>query len=103
MTRQTLTFANFLAPALFNTYQHITAFIEQYTGISTCLISATSPEDFVSAQVDGGFICGLAYTRLAEQYPHRLELSAAPILQGERYQQKPCYFSDMIVRKESNF
>lgn len=103
MTRQTLTFANFLAPALFNTYRHITAFIEQYTGISTRLISATSSEDFVSEQVDGGFICGLAYTRLAEQYPHRLELSAAPILQGERYQQKPCYFSDMIVRKESNF
>jgi len=103
MTRQTLTFANFLAPALFNTYQYISIFIEQHTGIATRLISATSPEDFVSGDVDGGFICGLAYTRLAEQYPHQLELSAAPILQGERYQQQPRYFSDMIVRQESGF
>jgi phosphonate transport system substrate-binding protein len=103
MTRQRLTFANFLAPALFNTYQYITVFIEQYSGIPTRLISATSSEDFVSGHVDGGFICGLAYTRLAEQHPQQLEVSAAPILQGERYQQKPHYFSDMIVRKQSNF
>jgi phosphonate transport system substrate-binding protein len=103
MTRQTLTFANFLAPALFNTYQHIIAFIEQYTGISTRLINTASFEDFVPGLIDAGFICGLAYTRLLEQHPHLLEPIAAPILQGERYQHKPRYFSDMIVRKESGF
>jgi phosphonate transport system substrate-binding protein len=103
MTRQTLTFANFLAPALFNTYQYITAFIEQYTGIPTRLISGTSLEDFASGHIDGGFICGLIYTHMSEQHPHLLELAAAPILQGERYQQKPRYFSDMIVHKESDF
>jgi phosphonate transport system substrate-binding protein len=103
MTRQTLTFANFLAPAFFNTYQYITTFIEQHTGISTRLVSEPSLEDFVSGHIDGGFICGLAYTRQAEQHPHLLELSATPILQGERYQQKPRYFSDLIVRKESHF
>jgi phosphonate transport system substrate-binding protein len=103
MTRRTLVFANFLAPALLNTYQYVVEFIEQHTSLPTRLVSESSLEDLVSGHIDGGFICGLAYTRLAQQHPHLLELSAAPILQGERYQQQPRYFSDMIVRKESHF
>jgi phosphonate transport system substrate-binding protein len=103
MTQQTLVFANFLAPALFPTYQYVTAFIEQRTGIPARLVHNASLADLASGQIDGGFICGLAYTRLAQQHPGLLELSAAPLLQGARYQQQPCYFSDVIVRKESQY
>ncbi|MBI1881274.1 MAG: PhnD/SsuA/transferrin family substrate-binding protein [Chloroflexi bacterium] len=50
-----------------------------------------------------GFICGLPYVRLAEQNPAPVELLAAPVLQGERYQGHPVYFSDVIVRRDSPF
>ena len=103
MTRENLIFANFLAPALFPTYQAIAAFIERTTGIATTVINGTSLEGLASGRIDGGFLCGLTYTQLAQQHPNAVELAAAPILQGERYQHKPRYFSDMIVRRESAF
>ena len=31
-----------------------------------------------------------------------MELLAAPVLEGERYQNRPIYFSDVIVRRDSD-
>ena len=48
---------------------------------------------------DLAFLCGLLYTQRAE----RLELLAAPVPAAPRYHDRPIYFSDVIVRRESNF
>ncbi len=100
MTAQTLIFANFLAPNLDKTYHHITEYIERCVGIPGILICGESFDDFSSGCIDGGFICGLAYVHLSRLHPCPVELIAAPLLLGERYQHAPRYFSDIVVRKE---
>ncbi len=52
---------------------------------------------------DVAFICGLPYVRRAtsQTLPVPLEAIAAPVLIGERYCDKPIYFSDVIVRYDS--
>ncbi|HEY7417886.1 MAG TPA: PhnD/SsuA/transferrin family substrate-binding protein [Ktedonobacteraceae bacterium] len=101
MSKPTVIFATFLAPALYKTYQHIVEYIEEALSIPTFLIPGESLDDFAYGSIDAGFICGLVYTRLSQQIPSPVELVAAPILKGERYQQSPLYFSDIVVRKDS--
>jgi phosphonate transport system substrate-binding protein len=52
-------------------------------------------------EVELGFICGLPYIWKADQPNPHLELLAAPVMQGARYQRRPVYFSDVVVRRES--
>ena len=52
---------------------------------------------------DIGWICGLPYIKKLEQYPNQFELVAAPVMQHTRYQQRPVYYSDVIVRHDSPF
>lgn len=48
------------------------------------------------------WICGLVYVlQVDQQMP--IELLVAPVMQGNRYQNQPIYFSDVIVRQESRF
>jgi len=49
------------------------------------------------------WICGLPYVWKADQSPELLELLAAPVMQGDRYQSCPVYFSDIVVRHDSPF
>ena len=49
------------------------------------------------------WICGLPYVLKADKALPVIELLAAPIMKGERYQGRTIYFSDVIVRKDSPF
>lgn len=49
------------------------------------------------------WICGLPYVRKVDQMPSPIELLAAPVMQGERYQNRPIYFSDVVVHAKSPF
>jgi phosphonate transport system substrate-binding protein len=51
---------------------------------------------------DVGFLCGLAYVELWRRNSLALEPLAAPVLRGQRYADKPIYFSDVIVRRDSS-
>ncbi len=53
--------------------------------------------------VDVGWICGLPYAWQADSLRPSLELLAAPVRQGARYRDKPVYFSDVVVRRDSSF
>ena len=94
-------FATFLAPQLYRTYDHIARYVGGKVGCPADLTVGRSFEDFEAGRVDAGFICGLPYVRLADAPDSPVELLAAPVLQGERYRQKPVYFSDVIVRSDS--
>src|SRR2546423_428372 len=52
-------------------------------------------------EVEIGFICGLPYVWKADRPNAHLELLAAPVMRGARYQGQPVYFSDVVVRRES--
>jgi phosphonate transport system substrate-binding protein len=96
-------FATFLAPNLFRTYTHIARYVGERVGYPTRLTVGQSLEDFAAGRVHVAFLCGLPYVHLADSPASPVELLAAPVLQGERYQQKPVYFSDVIVRSDSPY
>jgi phosphonate transport system substrate-binding protein len=50
-----------------------------------------------------GWICGLPYVQKIDRAGTPIELLAAPVMSSPRYQGKPIYFSDVIVRRESSF
>ena len=50
---------------------------------------------------DVGWVCGLPYVMKANQYVGQFELVAAPVMQHRRYQHRPIYYSDVVVRKDS--
>jgi len=53
--------------------------------------------------MDVGFICGLPYVLFTRENPALMAPIAAPVLQGDRYHDRPIYFSDVIVRRDSSF
>jgi phosphonate transport system substrate-binding protein len=57
-----------------------------------------------TGQVQAGWLCGWPYIRkvdAAERPP--LEVLAAPVMKAARYQGRPIYFSDVVVRAGSSF
>lgn len=48
-----------------------------------------------------GFICGLPYVRQADAPNPPLRLLGAPVMAARRYQDRPIYFSDVVVRADS--
>ncbi|MFK7803721.1 MAG: phosphate/phosphite/phosphonate ABC transporter substrate-binding protein [Anaerolineae bacterium] len=58
---------------------------------------------FNEGEADIGWICGLPYVKKAADYPGRFELIGAPVMQHARYQHRPVYYSDVVVRRDSRF
>jgi phosphonate transport system substrate-binding protein len=88
-----------------DTCQQITRYLGDQLGISTEFVNDVSwPERerlLDTGQVHVGWICGLPYVWKVEQEPSPIELVAAPVMQHPRYQQRPIYFSDVIVHRDS--
>ncbi len=99
----TIRFATFLSPLLYETYAHIARYVGEKVGCQATLKVGLSFEELAGGQVDVAFICGLPYVRMASQDTCPVELLAAPVLQGERYQHQPVYFSDVIARSDSPY
>ncbi len=97
----TIHFATFLSPILYATYEHIARYLGEKVGFPTTLRVGQSFEEFAKGQIDVAFICGLPYVRMTSLNNCPVELLAAPVLIGKRYQHRPIYFSDVIVRSES--
>ncbi|HEX9028119.1 MAG TPA: PhnD/SsuA/transferrin family substrate-binding protein [Anaerolineales bacterium] len=56
-----------------------------------------------AGQIDLCWICGLPYVLKADQPDAQIELLAAPVMLGERYQNRPIYFSDVVVSSRAPF
>jgi phosphonate transport system substrate-binding protein len=56
-----------------------------------------------AGQLHVAWICGLPYIKRASQPDSSIELLMAPVMRGERYQGRPIYFSDVVVRSDSPF
>jgi phosphonate transport system substrate-binding protein len=56
-----------------------------------------------SGQIQVGWICGLPYVQKVDRPDPRIELLAAPVMQGARYEDRPVYYSDVVVRRDSRF
>ncbi|HEY1860940.1 MAG TPA: PhnD/SsuA/transferrin family substrate-binding protein [Gemmataceae bacterium] len=102
MARRPLRFATFLAPNLYSVYASIARAVQEELGIPTELLVGSCYEQLYE-EADVAFICGLAYIEVQRDGVSPVEPIAAPVLRGERYQRKPIYFSDVIVRRDSAF
>jgi phosphonate transport system substrate-binding protein len=98
-----LVFANFLAPNMTSVYADVAIRVGRALGTPTELIEGNDLEQLRDGSVDVAFLCGLPYVRLCRERPGMLRPLAAPVLGGARYQDRPVYFSDVIVRRDSPF
>jgi phosphonate transport system substrate-binding protein len=96
-----LVFATYLAPCIQPVYEFVATRIGEKLHRPTRLIVGESFDQVRQAEVDFAFLCGLPYVRLKRENPAAVEPIAAPIVQGERYEERPVYFSDVIVPARS--
>lgn len=54
-----------------------------------------------AGQIQVAWICGLPYVRKVGGSNPPIELLAAPVMQAPRYEDRPIYFSDVVVRRDS--
>jgi phosphonate transport system substrate-binding protein len=90
----------FLAPNMLPVYRFLFDYLGDKLGYE---IELTEALDYrAMAQSDLALICGLPY--VLYNHPQSFhEALIAPVLQGERFQNRPIYFSDVIVRRDSAF
>ncbi|HVN55238.1 MAG TPA: PhnD/SsuA/transferrin family substrate-binding protein [Anaerolineaceae bacterium] len=54
-------------------------------------------------KIDLCWICGLPYVRKADRSPGAITPIVAPVMVASRYQDRPIYFSDVVVHRDSPF
>ena len=102
-TVKPLVFANFLAPNMTSVYAGVAARVGQALEVPAQLIEGSSFEQLRDGSVGVAFLCGLPYVRLCADQPGMLRPLAAPVLDEARYQDRPVYYSDVIVGSDSPF
>ena len=95
-----LVFANFLAPNMTPVYAFVTEQVGRALGRPAEVIEGRDFEQLRNGSVDLAFLCGLPYVRLCRERPGMLRLLAAPVLDEPRYEDRPVYFSEVIVRRD---
>lgn len=99
-------FVSYLAPNLFWFYQAIGAFWQRSLSVPVNVVSGQCDplHDplLLQDQMAGAFICGLPFARYSQAVPSRLQAILAPVMQASRYQNRPVYFSDVIVSSTSS-
>ena len=91
-----------LSPALYTTYEYIARYLGERLDLATSLHVGHELTEFARGEAEIGFLCGLLYVHLRRTSSCPVELLAAPVLLGTRYQDAPRYFSDVVVRRESS-
>lgn len=85
--------------------QEIAGYISRCANIDASFVGDTSWQErerrLDAGDIHLGWICGLPYVRKADQIRSTIELLAAPVMLGERYQNRPIYFSDVVVHQDS--
>jgi phosphonate transport system substrate-binding protein len=101
-----LSLVSYLAPNMFWFYSAVGAYLSRVLEIETDIVQ--SPEDplkdplLLQDRLDIAFICGLPFIRHQTLAPHQLKAIVAPVMQAKRYQNRPVYFSDIIVAADSS-
>jgi phosphonate transport system substrate-binding protein len=85
----------------------LTFYIHHKIGVRTEYVDGISWQErerlFDAHKIHILWLCGLPYVYKADLFAAGIELLAAPVPSGCRYQGRPIYFSDIIVRSESRF
>lgn len=99
-----LRFATCLAPNVKPMYQFVADEVGRRLGMPTELVECDDYARFDAAEDDDVcFVCSLPYVMLSRRGDPPVEPIAAPVLEDARYEDRPIYFSDVIVRSDSPF
>jgi phosphonate transport system substrate-binding protein len=97
---------SYLAPNWFSFYEAILAYLRRVLGVQTEFHQAECDplEDplLLLDQLDLAFICGLPLIRYCQVVSDQLQTLVAPVMLSPRYQNRPIYFSDVIVNAASH-
>lgn len=103
MTKHALQVVSFLAPNMLPVYRSAIAYVSRKLNLPFELVTGSNYAELSSA--DFAFVCGLPYVLRTAPHvvPSPVVAIAAPVLLGERHHNKPIYFSDVIVHRDSRF
>jgi phosphonate transport system substrate-binding protein len=100
-----LQIASYLAPNMMGFYAAVGRCLERMLKVNTQIwqseFDPLEDPKLLQDQIDLAFICGLPFARYAQRMPEHFVAIAAPVMQAERYQNRPVYFSDVIVSATS--
>lgn len=95
-----LRFANFLSFNVNPTYEGICREVERALGVPSRFENGKSFDAFFRDEIAVGYICGLPYSKFADLDDPPVRLLVAPVLAEPRCEERPVYFSDVIVPYE---
>jgi phosphonate transport system substrate-binding protein len=84
-------------------YELVTEEVGRRLGLPTELVVETSYDSCETDQNEVCFVCSLPYVTFERRGLDLAVPVAAPVLEGERYWGRPIYFSDVIVRRDSQY
>lgn len=100
-----LRLVSYLAPNMFWFYKAVGEYLTRVLDVETHIVQSQHDPllDPImrQEQLDVAFICGLPFVRLNRTAANQLQAIAAPVMQASRYQNRPVYFSDIIVNADS--
>jgi phosphonate transport system substrate-binding protein len=100
-----LRIASYLAPNMMSFYRAVGRYLERVLKLKTYIwqseFDPLEDPKLLHDQIDLAFICGLPFARYTQTGPDQFVAIAAPVMQAERYQNRPVYFSDVIVSATS--
>lgn len=92
-----LRFGTFLAPNILPVYQAVVDAVANELGLATELVVESSYDTCRDDVNDVCFVCSLPYIMFQREGVQPAIPVAAPVLRGRRYQDRPIYYSDVIV------
>lgn len=101
MVQRSLSAVTFLAPNMLPVYRFMMDFLGSKLGFAVTL--SVSSDYAAALHADLTLICGLPYALYTRDPAPSLEALVAPVLTGERFQNRPIYYSDVIVHRDSPF
>lgn len=98
-------FASFLGDNAFDFYRQVVAYLGAVTGLTTQMVATPSDQTglFELGKLEAAFACGLPYVWQAARADSPVRLLAAPVMPGARYAERPVYFADLIVHRDSPY
>jgi phosphonate transport system substrate-binding protein len=101
-----LLFASLMADNARSFYRDLVAYLHARTGLKVRLIEDAPWQECEQRLHQGsaqlGAVCGLQYVYAVDRGAQPgLELLAAPVMQDARYENRPVYFSEVVVRRDN--
>jgi phosphonate transport system substrate-binding protein len=99
-----LRLASFLADNARPLYERIAGYLAGRLDVPVELLAGVPEEErhrrLDAGAIDVAFICGLPYSQKHDRPDRPIELLCAPVMAAPRYDERPVYFTDVIVRRD---